>query len=288
MTQTKKQPTEKQLAARKKFGEAAKARAVARKAQNTVNNNLDGITPIQVPTNNPTLQTPSIGQEPSVEDLKRQIDELKAYLFSQNQQSAQSGQQVPQFGSQGKMTGVFEKYLVDPANYPSPVERLSQEARLAPFAFGYNYHLNFTIAVSEYETKEGINTKEPRFTLELYRKRYDDMGEPILVENPETKKKHQSAFVVGTMIFHEDPQAALIIAREKGLDVDKTDEPRFLNEMRYLRCRDWLIDLFFPRTTPSTSKRQELVVDGKMMQVVTIDSETTEAIPFKDLKKAKF
>lgn len=272
-----KQPTEKQLAARKKFGEAAKARAAARKAQEPQ------VIPEPV-VEQLTPQPASVGQEPSLEDLKRQVEELQAYLFKQNQQPV-SG---PQVGQGGKLIGTFEKYLVDPANYPSPVERLSDESRLAAFAFHHNYHLTFNIAVSEYETKEGINTKEPRFTLELFRKRYDDMGEPIMVINPDTQKSNQSAFVVGAMIFHEDPQAALIVAREKGLEVDRTDEPKFLNEMRYLRCRDWLIDLFYPRTTPSAPKRQEMVVDGKMVQIVTIDSEHTETVPFNELKKAKF
>lgn len=218
-----------------------------------------------------------IGKDPSVDDLKRQIDELKAYLFNQSTQQAQP--QGPQVNQQGILKGTFEKYLVDPALYPSPTERLAAEPRLAAFAFGHNYNLDYEVAISSYETKDGINTKEPRFHLTLSRKRYDDQGEPL-----RDKDGNQLAYIVRKMTYHEDPQSAVIVARERNLDIDQSNERVFLNEMRYLRTRDWLFDIFFPKQADTRKEHSQEVVDGKLVQVISIASTDAQTIPFAELK----
>lgn len=260
MTQ-KKEPSAAQLAARKKFGEQAKARAAAKKEQVTAE---------------PAPHKEEIAPESSVEDLKRQIDELKAYLFNQNQQSAPQG---PQVNQSGVLKGTFEKYLVDPDNYPDPTERLASEERLAQFAFGHNYNLSFETAISTYETKDGVNVKEPRFHITLSRKRYDDQGNPVVGENGD-----QLAYVIRNLTYHEDPQTALIMAREQKLDIDQSNEKRFLDEMRYLRARDWLFDVFFPKGSDTSKNQSQEVIDGKLVQIISISSKSAQGIPFAELR----
>lgn len=240
----------------------------------------------------PTEPTPGnhdvIGGEQSIEQLKRDFEELKALFASQNQQNQQK--QAPQelsqvqVGARG-MVGTFEKYTVDPANYDDPTARLAKEPRLAPFAFDYNYNLSFAVEVTQYETKDGINTKEPRFRIELSRKRYDEMGEPVTSRNMITGKDEQEAFLIGTFIFHEDPQAAIIVARENGLEIDETDQVRFLNEMRYLRARDWLMGIFFPAGLTQQTRQREEVIGGRLTQIITLSSENASSIPFNQLTK---
>lgn len=278
----KKQPTEKQIAARKAFGEAAKARAEARKARKNTPNSSGAVvnnTSIDEPNRGQENTPPvdEVGKEPSVDDLKRQIDELKAYLFNQSTQQAQP--QGPQVNQQGILKGTFEKYLVDPALYPSPTERLAAEPRLAAFAFDHNYNLDYEVAISSYETKDGINTKEPRFHLTLSRKRYDDQGEPL-----KDKEGNQLAYIVRKMTYHEDPQSAVVVARERNLDIDQSNERVFLNEMRYLRARDWLFDIFFPKPADTRKEHSQEVVDGKLVQVISIASTEAQSIPFAELK----
>jgi hypothetical protein len=202
----------------------------------------------------------------SVTDLKRQLDEVKATMFDLLAQSQSSN--VAQ-DRNGGIVGTFEKYTVDPANYPDPTERLSREPRLIPLAFDYNYELDYQVHVSQYETKDGRNVKEPRFMMELRRVVLDDMGQ-----------RTADRYIIRKLTFHEDPQAAIQVARENGVDVDSFNDKDFLDEMRYIRVRDWLLDIFYPpKAAPSQAKNQ-VVVDNQVVEMITINSENSTAIPF--------
>jgi len=253
---------------KKAFGEKMKA---ARAKKQTEQVTVEDKTPkTEVPYEAPTPDT-EVNQE-SVADLKRQIDELKSYLFDQKQSQAQgSGLGV---NNQGNLVGMVEKYLVDPAAYPSPVERLMKEARLAPFAFDVNYEIDYQVQVSQYQTKDGVNTREPRFHLELRKVRLDDLGNPT-----------DERIIARRMVFHEDPQAAIEIARENGLPIDESNERDFLNEMRYLRARDWLLDIFYPKPAQPAQSRREEVIDNQMVQIISINSEDAQGIPFNQIKR---
>lgn len=275
--------------ARKQASERAKARwAKIKEEEMKLEVSEQAVETDQVPTEPTPGNHDVIGGEQSIEQLKRDFEELKALFASQNQQNQQK--QAPQelsqvqVGARG-MVGTFEKYTVDPANYDDPTARLAKEPRLAPFAFDYNYNLSFAVEVTQYETKDGINTKEPRFRIELSRKRYDEMGEPVTSRNPITGKDEQEAFLIGTLIFHEDPQAAIIVARENGLEVDETDQVRFLNEMRYIRARDWLMGIFFPAGLTQQTRQREEVIGGRLTQIITLSSENASSIPFNQLTK---
>lgn len=266
---TKKEPTEKQLAARKAFGEAAKARAAAKKA-------IEKTEPIEAPTYPGMDETPHIAPEQGVDDLQAQIAELKetmalmkAALLNQNTASANPGVQM---NRQGNLVGEWEKYIVDPSHYPDPTPRLRAEARLQPIAFNHNYELEYDVSTSSYETKTGKNVKEPKFMISLNRIVLDDQGEP-------TNKR----YVARKLIFHEDPNAALVIARENGLTVDKSDEKAFLDEMRYLRVRDWLFGIFWPKPADPQAKIREEVIGGTVVQVFTKNSVDPSEIEFSKL-----
>lgn len=202
-----------------------------------------------------------------IEELMRQVTELKNQVKAQPQ-----GIQADQAG---RLIGTFEKYGVDPKQYPSPVERLSEEPRLQRFAFPLNYELVFNVAVSSYQTQDGINTKEPRFTLQLIKIVMDeDSGEPT-----------NGRYMLYQMIFHEDPQAAIIIANDNGLPIDEENEADFLNEMRYLRMRDWLMDVFYPKPAQVKQGRKEMVIGNRLVEFYEISSEDKQPIPFSELSK---
>ena len=204
--------------------------------------------------------------ETDTETMQRQINELmesnallKAAIL-QKQVTVQGN--TPQVNQRGNLIGVFEKYVLDPDLYPSPIERLAQEPRLAPLAFPINYYLEYDYSVQSYDTKQGINTSEPEFLITLWRNVLDD-------ETNKVVKRYKAR----RMIFHEDPQAAMVIARDNNILIDKEDEKNFLNEMRYLRVRDWLFDIFWPKPAQAAQHLKEEVIGNRLVEVVTVNSE---------------
>lgn len=212
----------------------------------------------------------------SREAMQRQIDEimetnllLKAALLNGTVRTNQPTNTIGVSGG-GRLLGEVEKYLVDPDNYPDPTPRLRKEPRLQPLAFDYNYELEYDVSVSNYETKSGVNTKEPRFRITMNQIRLNDQGEQT-----------EGRVVRKVVMFHEDPQAALVIARENNIAVDKTDEKTFLDEMRYLRVRDWLFSLFWgEKVAPESSVLHEEVIGGQLMQVFTRSSRDSTGVDF--------
>lgn len=219
------------------------------------------------------VDAPEVAPEPGTDEILRQLRELqesnallKAALLNNQGQTAN-------IGHQGGLVGEVEKYLVDPANYPDPTQRLKEEPRLQPMAFNLNYELEYEVTTSNYENK-GISYKEPKFTIKLNRVVLDDQGAP-------TAKRYLARGIV----FHEDPQAAITIAREQGLEVDKSNEKQFLDEMRYLRVKDWLFDIFWSRPATEAEKIREEVIGGRLVQVFTKNSEDASRIDFSKIPK---
>jgi hypothetical protein len=222
------------------------------------------------------------------QDLMKRFKELESFVHGlQSAMSHNVGMQGPQVNQRGHLIGTFEKYLVDPKMYDDPRERLSEERRLGRFnltgtsetidPMRHDYFLDWDISVTQYETKDGVSTKEPKFTLKLNRIMMDE----------ETGEHTDQAYTVCQMIFHEDPQAALIVAREQGVDPDTFDQKAFLNEMRYIRMRDWLIEAFYPPRSTAVKRKKEMVIGNKLVQVFEISSENSQPIPFDQLKPTK-
>lgn len=204
-----------------------------------------------------------LAPEASIGELTRQVQELKDQLLrialnqTQPQSQTQTGTQGPQVGSDGKMTGTFEKYTLDSKYYPDPSPRLAKEPRLRRFAFDVNYELTWNVTRTQYQTLDKVNVVEPRFTIELIQVIMDDDGVPT----------NQRA-VLRSMVLHEDPQAALAVAAEQGLDPEAFGgEKEFLDEMRYLRVRNWLIDAFYPPRVTSRDDRKEAVIGNRVVRV---------------------
>lgn len=223
---------------------------------------------------------PQPGQVPDMQnvdvgELLQRIQELEAAQWrNQAHQTPQSGVYV---GHGGNLVGTHEKYLVDPQGYPNPSERLSRELRLQRFAFKENYELEWQVGVSSYQTKDGVNTREPKFTIDLNRIMYDeDSGE-----------RTNRRYTVCRAIFHEDPQAALVVAQENGVDVKAYEEKVFLDEMRYLRVRDWLMEAFYPRPPQVSKRKKEMVIGNRVVEVFEINSESNEKVPFNELNAAR-
>ncbi len=248
---TQKRPrTEKQLANDQRLkDEAAQRRA----AQEQPTEPIAATAPVAQPEITGELDI----QPTRLDDLQRQLNEvmetnalLKAAILnsSNNQQSSADSVSV---GRGNKLVGEVDKYLVDPAAYPDPTTRLASEPRLETIAFKHNYDLEYEFRVSSYETKTGINMREPDFLVTLHRVVYDSQGAPVIISDPKTGKPAVKRYIARRLSFKEDPQAALVIARENSLLIDKTDEKAFLDEMRYLRVRDWLFDVFWPKPASS-------------------------------------
>lgn len=222
--------------------------------------------------------------QPDYGELQRQIQELKdmQWAFMKGALAQDQDQQAPTQGGSGKLTGTFIKYAMDPALYPSPVERLAQEPKLARFAFPLNYELQYEIEESAYETIDHIRTKEPRFTLTLVKIMLDE----------ETGDDSGGRYDICRIIMHEDPTTALVIAQQEGIDVESMDEKVFLNEMRYVRMRDWLLDCFYPPKITTQKQKRDMVISGRLVQYWEKNVEDGEAgitkVDWDKLPKIKF
>lgn len=202
-----------------------------------------------------------------IQALVRRVKELESN-FARSATKTDFYQARPEINREGALIGSFEKYIVDPARYPDPCERLSHEPRLKRFAFDINYELKFTVSTVQYQTQDGVNTREPRFTLELINVHMDDEGNP-------TNKRH----VIRTCILHEDPQAAIEIARQNNIEIGD-DQKAFLDEMRYLRMRDWLLEAFYPAKPQTNNNAKEEVIGNQVVRVYEVNSPDPQAIDF--------
>lgn len=261
-----KQPTEKQIAARKAFGEAARIRAAAKKEKK-----VEQPTFIGVPDQ-------TIGMS-EIDELRQQIAEIKNSQFTELVKALKEGRDGTGTAiADGKLTGTFEKYVISADRYPSPVDRLNEEPKLARFAFPLNYELNYEVGVSEYTTIDNIRTREPKFMLELIR----------IIMDEETGEPTNGRYIICRFLMHEDPEAAMVIAREQGLDVEEDTEEAFLNEMRFIRMRDWVLECFYPAPVKQVSNKKDMVIGGRLVTYFEVNAEESTAIDFTKLPKIKF
>jgi hypothetical protein len=220
-----------------------------------------------------------IHNEDDIEQMKAQIEELKQLVF-QSQRPAErpaerpteQAPQGPQITATG-MIGTLHKYNTDPNYYPDYSERLAVEPRLARFAFGENWELEQSVSLSSYTTIDNRRISEPKFTIQLIGKVFDEDGE-------DTGQR----YVRKQMIWHEDPDSALAVAKDNGLNVKDYQEKEFLDEMRYIRVRDWLLENWYaPSNTNKKSKTRQQVIGNQVVDVYEVSSTTTASIPFNTL-----
>lgn len=205
--------------------------------------------------------------------LKAQVEELKQLIAQQAKQTqSASTLDAPTITATG-LIGTFKKYNTDPNYYPDFTERLAKEPRLARFAFGENWELEFSVKDSSYTTLDNRRVVEPQFTVQLIGIMFDEDG-----------NKTDGRYVRRQMIFFEDPDAALAVARENGLNVQDFEEKAFLDEMRYLRVRNWLLEAFYPPSiTNKKQNKKQMVVGNQVVEYYEISSEDPSAMPFSQL-----
>lgn len=200
--------------------------------------------------------------------LKAQVEELQRLLLSQQQ--APQGPQITATG----MIGTLRKYNTDPSYYPDPTDRLAKEPRLARFAFGENWELEYSVKTTEYTTLDNRRVSEPQFTVQLIGKVFDEDGEPTA-----------GRYVRKQIVFFEDPDSALSVARDNGVDPEAFGGERaFLDEMRYLRIRDWLLENFYPPSnTQKRENKRQMVIDNQVVEYFEVSSQDSSTLKFGDL-----
>lgn len=253
-----RQWTEEQKQAARERLAAARAKKAEKNAQ-----------PVE---NSPNVSDPittATGEQDMATILKQALEAI-ATLASLKGESPQAGTNI---NAAGKMTGTVERFAIDPINYPDPTKRLADEPRLQRFGFKENYELKYTVTTSEYTTIDNIRMREPKFILDLIRVVYDE----------ETGEATPGRYIEYRMVLHEDPDTALHIARSSGLPIDEGNEKDFLNEMRYLRMRDWLLECFYKPKPTSNRNRREMVINNKLVEYFEISSENSSSIPFNQL-----
>lgn len=153
------------------------------------------------------------------------------------------------------------KYSINSGDYPDPRERLFDESRLEEHAFKQNFILEWNIGRVNYD-KDGVNYTEPKFVLEIWRWKRD----------PETNQLTNKKYRIHKFTFFEDPDAALQLAQEKGLDIDDRLQKPFLDEMRYLRIRDTLFEIFYPAPMQKPQVEREEVIGNQLVPVIEVSS----------------
>lgn len=244
----------------------ARERLAAARAKKAANKATEEQKPEQ-----PAINTGELG----VPELTRMVLELQQAIAMGRATQGLSTAQV----ANGRLVGVQEKYSTDKSRYEDPRPRLLQEPRLKRVAFAENYEVDYEVTSVTYETKTGITEKQPKFAIELIQVVLDDRGEP-------TNRR----IGVAKLVFFEDPDTAIKIAEDNGLEVNEANQIDFLNDMRYLRVRDWIFECFWP-TKPDATKnnRKEMVVGGQVVQTWEVSSPADESakIPFSELGNSK-
>ena len=189
----------------------------------------------------------------------QKFDELES-LQPQRQNKAR-------LGKGGEVQGVVFRYEVDKGYYPDPTQRLLDEPKLARFALRENFIFRWEVDGVEYK-KDNITYAEPRFTMELFSRLFDDEGEPT-----------GQAALVARQMLHEDEFTTRIMAGRMGiLDQFEDSEEGFralMNEIRYQRFRTWLLAIFTPAKIETHRKRPlEQNINGKIVMVYDTESLT--------------
>jgi hypothetical protein len=276
---------------KKAWGEkmkAAKEKKAMERAQPQVTPQVG--TPTSTPAAEPMSQNTELEVSPpdssaeenvrsdDVQTLLRRIEELERQRFFPAQPTPQLSQQ-PQVTHRG-ITGTLTKYSVNPKDYPSQEDiltRLLDERRLQLQNFNRNWwDIEFQVSTVNYDTKDGIHVREPKFQVRLIR----------IIEDPETGEPSNRRYTLHKVTLFEDPDAAIQVANQHGIEIPEELEQDFLNEMRYLRIRDWVLESFYPpKPTQAKANKTETVIGNRLVEVYEINSADSESIPFSQLNK---
>jgi hypothetical protein len=182
-------------------------------------------------------------------------------------QQAFPGGQAPTIDATGRVTGVIERYPIDPRFYKSPVEELYDTPELQRFNLRYNWVIEWGVTTTKYQTAMGTWYVEPRFELTLKKKQFDEDNNELIKVDDKGQAYHPR-IVWGRASFFEDPPANLLEAELAGLTLDDVDTPEFNEKMRMYRYKFWLIERVSPKAPKfTTSNRREEVIGGKAYEI---------------------
>lgn len=269
--------TPKQLANDQRLAALAKERKAARERGAAPNQGSE-----PAPTTAPELPGEQLAapaqpsQLPNMSDtlkdelllkLLREVEELKTQQpAGYNPQAAleTKGQMLNGGVTLGKngLQGVVMRYEIEPSYYPNPVERLYDVPELRRFNLRDNYFMDWKVEGVEWE-KANITYAEPRFTCRIFRKMFDEDG---------VTPNGQFA-LINRMILHEDEVVTRIAADKLGLrEIVGDDFTLLMDEARFYRIKQWLLDLFkVPKVETHSKQPRQMVVDGKVVEM--FDSE---------------
>lgn len=275
----KKEPTAKQLAARKAASERMKAMHAEKKArkENTVVDPPAPVEPevpereVETPEPQPNpVQAPTQGVTLTQEQFQMMLDALA------NRQEPQASQetidktfdgQAPTLNTQGGVVGVIERFPVDAKHYVNPVEQLYDVPELRRFGLRENFVLDWAVRPVKYQTAMGTWYIEPRFELTLKKKQYDEDNNELVKFDGKGQPYHPR-LVLGRASFFEDPPANIMEAEEAGVSIDDLDKPEFQEKMRMYRYKFWLMERLSPKKPQfTTSNRREEVIGGKAYEI---------------------
>lgn len=214
------------------------------------------------PQDAPQEQTETKMVEVPADLLERLLERLASEPNNAKSVEVTSEPNSVSLNSAGRTTGVINKYPIDPAYYPSPIDFLMGLPTLSKYNLPENYDLVWKVQGTTYETKYGTFVQEPRFILTLYRKMFDEDDKEI-----EGKK-----YLVKEGWFTEDEAMALTIAQDLGIDTSQVDLRGLLNQVRMKRFQQWIEEIFKPKKSllrPAT--RKQTVIGG--VPVIVEESE---------------
>lgn len=199
--------------------------------------------------------------------LRQEIEELRQ--LNPQAQNATSDQKLDELirmqggasvGSQG-VQGVVQKYPVEASHYPDPRDRLYDLPELKRYAMRDNYIITYEVQGVTYE-KQNVTFTEPRHVIHLYRRLYDDDG-----------TDSGKVALVNRHYMGEDELVTKIASQKLGLDINKWQEA--VDEVRFLRIKQWLLDLFRPVNIQTKTRQKTVqVIDGKAVEVYDTESVT--------------
>jgi hypothetical protein len=265
----KKPRTEAQIAATKKAQEARKAKIEAAKTETPVVPQPESTPPV-VPTPEPSPFSQASEEDKDKIIIALQRDLIEALKMNQGrsvdieQVLAEKASMQPQgfngngvhISAQGGIQGRIVKHSLSKADYPDPTPRLYDDPRLKRHNLRENYIFTWDVEGEQY-TKDGVTYAEPRFTVRLFRRLFDD-------NDVDTGR----AALISRTMLHEDEFVAQIIADRMGLLENFSDTKEMMDEIRYHRIRDWLIPIFIPaKPEEHANRKTEMVIDGKAVEV---------------------
>lgn len=243
--------------------EALKARLAAGREAAKAKREADEVQEAKIPVNHQKVEAKKTVEVDAsvIEELMRKVQELeKLKNPSMTPETALATTAQMQgydinVGRNGVQGRVF-KYPVEKSFYPDPTERLYDEPRLSRFNLRENYFFDWDVEGVEYE-KYGVTYAEPRFTVRLFRRMFDENGEPT-----------GRMALVNRAIQHEDEIIARIGAEKLGIEDSFESFQHMMNEMRFYRFRSWLLELFTPpKVEQHNHSARQMVVDGKVVDM---------------------